>query len=224
MSDDYLWEPESVEMDVSFIAGEQIGPDLREPLAAFAEVLLNLQRGIEGNKINKTIETIDLLIELAYLHTRDHRGGLRRFRAKLEGRIKPDGSIDERSTEAATPIATDQAPTSNEEDRREGADTSSEATGRKTDGSGVDGEVIEATNGETYIFTDRDGLPVLIVRMDAGYIMVEEKDPDGNIVNGMAVGYGVRRAPVGDRDRRNRWQLIGELQELIDHESLFDHV
>jgi hypothetical protein len=94
----------------------------------------------------------------------------------------------------------------------------------RTNGSGVDGEGIEATDGETYIFTDEDGLPALIVKMDGGYIIVEAKDPDGEIVNGMVVGYDAKRAPVGDIHRRNRWQVIGELMELIDHEPVFVHV
>jgi hypothetical protein len=86
-----LIEPESAEISIGWIVQD-------DPVVAdmVAELLLVIQLGIESGEISKTRETIGLLVELAFLESKEYNGSLDRFRATAEGRIKPDGEIEPR--------------------------------------------------------------------------------------------------------------------------------
>jgi hypothetical protein len=86
-----LLEPESAEISMGqIIQGDAQRADL------LAELLLIIEQGIDGKEIRRTRETIDLLVELAFLESHEYNGSLDRFRATAEGRIKPDGEIEPR--------------------------------------------------------------------------------------------------------------------------------
>lgn len=95
LADKFLYEPEAAEMDVARICGQQISATPALPVVAFASVLLNIRQGIQSGEISKTLATIDLLVELAYLHTEDYLSGLARFRECLkEGAGANDSTRD----------------------------------------------------------------------------------------------------------------------------------
>lgn len=106
-----LFEPENAEMKVSIIAGEKLGEPSSTPIREFAEALQYIKEGIETGKIDQTIATIELLVELAYLETAQYGASLERFQAELEGRLLADGSIEPRTShkkEEADATATEQ--------------------------------------------------------------------------------------------------------------------
>ena len=98
--DKYLFEPDSADIKVSIIAGASLSDTQQTPMEIFAETLLELRRGIVVGETAKTLATIDLLVELAYLETGDHAIGLERFRAKVTGRLRPNGSYEPEEGEA----------------------------------------------------------------------------------------------------------------------------
>jgi hypothetical protein len=82
--DKLLLEPESGELRVKHIVAAQGGS--AESAKNLAELLRLIRQGVQSDEKVKTIETINLLIELAYLWTGDYERGLEDFRSELEGR------------------------------------------------------------------------------------------------------------------------------------------
>lgn len=81
-------EPEVAEVSISLIVGDD--PQRADVLA---EMLLMIERGIQSGQITKTAETIDLLVELAFLESREYSDAVTKYRAIAEGRLRPNGEI-----------------------------------------------------------------------------------------------------------------------------------
>jgi hypothetical protein len=92
-----LTEPEQIEIPISRIINGNY-----ESAIELAHILLMIEQGIADRDFLRTVETIDLLVELAFLDSREYNNSLERFRADAEGRIKPNGGITPRETVAAT--------------------------------------------------------------------------------------------------------------------------
>jgi hypothetical protein len=82
--DTLLLEPESAELRIKEILAAPGGST--QCAKNLAELLLLIRQGVQNDEKVKTVETINLLIELAYLWTGDYERGLEDFRSGLEGR------------------------------------------------------------------------------------------------------------------------------------------